>query len=131
MTRIRSLKVSTRAREVETYKKKRGELIDAPRTNLRLSSCSLFLKMSYHSPCEKTISTISKHNLKTIKRTLCDDLQAVRLQLYKDGEAGFEANKVLADDGKSGLGDSDWLGERESRERKESKENRVRARVHR
>jgi len=55
----------------------------------------------------------------------------VRLQLYKDGEAGFEANKILADDGKSGLGDSDWFGERECCERKESKENRVRARKHR
>ena len=52
------------------------------------------------------------------------------LQLYKEGEAGFEANKILADDGKSVLGDSDWLGEGECRERKESKEDRVRARVH-
>jgi len=54
----------------------------------------------------------------------------VRLQLHKDGEAGFEANEILADDGKSGLGDSDWLGECECCERKESKEDCVRAREH-
>jgi len=54
----------------------------------------------------------------------------VRLQLHKDGEAGFETNKILADDGKPSLGDSDWLGEGECRERKESKEDRVRAREH-
>jgi len=54
----------------------------------------------------------------------------VRLQLYKYGEAGFEANEILADDGKPSLGNSDWLGERECCERKESKEDRVRAREH-
>ena len=53
------------------------------------------------------------------------------LQLHKDSEAGFEANKILADDGKSGLGYSDWLGEGECRERKKSKEDCVRAREHR
>jgi len=67
----------------------------------------------------------------TSKRTVGDDLQALLLQFQADIKDELEASMVMARGKPShSLGDFEGLGEREGRERKESEEESVRARVH-